>query len=179
VNEAQLQPLVTPAIWYRSVPYQTLDTWSKSRRVVCKLTYDQKGINRRFLVTSYSAQAVSPGRLYCDQYCPRGEMENRIKEHQLDLFSDRTSAHRFEVNQVRLWFSSFAYTLMQALRDRGLFKTELATAQMGTIRKTLLKMGARVRITVRRVHIAFCSSSPVRALFDKVYQRLIAATNTG
>jgi Transposase DDE domain group 1 len=179
VNEAQLQPLVTPALWYRSVPYQTLDTWSKSRRVVCKLTYDHKGINRRFLVTSYTADAIRPGRLYCDQYCPRGEMENRIKEHQLDLFSDRTSAHRFEVNQLRLWFSSFAYTLMQALRDRGLFKTELATAQMGTIRKTLLKMGARVRISVRRVHIAFCSSSPFRALFDKVYQRLITATNTG
>jgi Transposase DDE domain group 1 len=106
-------------------------------------------------------------------------MENRLKEQQLALFSDRTSAHRFEVNQLRLWLSSFAYTLMQALRDRGLFKTELATAQMGTIRKQLLKIGARVRVSVRRVHIAFCSSSPVRELFGCIYHRLVTATNTG
>jgi len=179
VKQTQVHSLVPSAIWYRSVPYRTLNSWSKTRRVVCKLVYDEKGLNRRFLVTSYTAQAVSPARLYCEFYCPRGEMENRLKEQQLDLFSDRTSAHRFEVNQLRLWLSSFAYTLMQALRDRGLFKTELATAQMGTIRKQLLKLGARVRVSVRRVHIAFCSSSPVRELFDCIYHRLMAATNTG
>jgi hypothetical protein len=99
-------------------------------------------------------------------------MENRIKEHQLDLFSDRTSTHEFESNQLRLWFSSFAYVLMQALRYHGLAKTELAGAQCGTIRLKLLKISAQIRFSVRRIVIAFNYSWPGQSLFAQVYQRL-------
>jgi hypothetical protein len=99
-------------------------------------------------------------------------MENRIKEHQLDLFSDRTSTHEFESNQLRLWFSSFAYVLMQALRQQALAGTELADAQFGTIRLKLLKVGAQIRLSVRRVVIAFNSAWAGQSLFRRVYQRL-------
>lgn len=85
--------------------------------MVCKLTYDAQGPRRHFLVSSWSAAQIAPAKLHAEYYCPRGEMENRIKEHQLDLFSERTSAHEFEVNQLRLWFSSFAYVLMQGIRQ--------------------------------------------------------------
>ncbi|MBV8884622.1 MAG: transposase [Chroococcidiopsidaceae cyanobacterium CP_BM_RX_35] len=105
-------------------------------------------------------------------------MENRIKEHQLDLFSDRTSAHAFDSNQLRLWFSSLAYVLMQALRQHCLNKTELATAQFGTIRTKLLKLGAQIRISVRRVLIAISSSCPFPAVFNTVYTKLQTLANT-
>jgi hypothetical protein len=98
-------------------------------------------------------------------------MENRIKEHQLDLFSDRTSTHDFESNQLRVWFSSFAYVLMQALRHHALDQTEWARAQCGTIRLKLLKVAAQIRVSVRRVLIAFSSAWPGQAIFAQVYQR--------
>ncbi len=124
-----VEPPLRPTPWFRSLHYRTLDSWSRYRRVVCKLTYDADGVNRRFVVTSLPAHQVIPSSLYTDYYCPRGDMENRIKEHQLDLFSDRTSAHAFDSNQLRLWFSSLAYVLMQALRQHCLGRTEFATAQ--------------------------------------------------
>ena len=99
-------------------------------------------------------------------------MENRIKESQLDLFSDRTSTHEFRSNQLRLWFSTFAYLLMQLLREHGLAATELANAQVGTIRLKLLKIGAQVRLSVRRVVIALSRSWTEESLFQHVYQRL-------
>lgn len=105
-------------------------------------------------------------------------MENRIKEHQLDLFSDRTSAHEFESNQLRLWFSSFAYVLLQALRQHCLHQTELTTATVGTIRTRLLKLGAQIRLSVRRAHIAICSACPLQSLFALVHQRLMALANS-
>ena len=98
----ELDRVVSPQVWYQSVDYRTEDSWSCSRRVVCKLTYDAKGAHRHFVATSFSPEQVSAGKLHQDIYCPRGEMENRIKEHQLDLFSDRTSTHEFESNQLRL-----------------------------------------------------------------------------
>jgi len=169
---ADLDRLVPPQVWYQSLSYRTLDSWSRERRVVCKLTYDGNGPRRHFVVTPFNAEQVHPAYLHRDYYCPRGEMENRIKEHQLDLFSDRTSTHEFETNQLRLWFSSFAYVLMQALRLKALAHTELADAQLGTIRRKLLKLGAQVRTPVRRIRVAFSSASPIQGIFDAAYQQL-------
>jgi hypothetical protein len=170
--KAELDALVPPQVWYQSLVYRTLDSWSCERRVVCKLTYDGTGAHRHFVVTSFPTARLSPGQLHADYYCPRGEMENRIKEHQLDLFSDRTSTHEFESNQLRLWLSSFAYVLMQALRQHALAGTELADAQLGTIRLKLLKVGAQIRLSVRRVVIAFSRAWTAQFLFHRVYQRL-------
>lgn len=170
--KAELDVLVPPQVWYQSFPYRTINSWSCERRVVCKLTYDGNGARRHFVVTSFSKQQLSPGKLHADYYCPRGEMENRIKEHQLDLFSDRTSTHEFESNQLRLWFSSFAYVLMQSIRQQALVGTEFADAQFGTIRLKLLKVGAQIRLSVRRVVIAFSSAWAGQSLFHRVYQQL-------
>ena len=169
----ELDRVVSPQVWYQSVDYRTEDSWSCSRRVVCKLTYDAKGAHRHFVATSFSPEQVSAGKLHQDIYCPRGEMENRIKEHQLDLFSDRTSTHEFESNQLRLWWSSFAYVLMQALRQDCLAHTELAKAQCGTIRLKLLKGGGpKSALACVRVVIAISSSWPGQSLFAQVYRRL-------
>lgn len=176
---AELDRLVPPQVWYQSLNYRTLDSWNRERRVVCKLTYDGNGPRRHFVVTSFSTQQVPPAQLHRDDYCPRGEMENRIKEHQLDLFSDRTSTHEFESNQRRLWFSSFAYVLMQALRLRALAHTELADAQCGTIRRKLLKLGAQVRISVRRIRVTFSSATPIQDIFQAAYQRLQRLPQSG
>lgn len=167
-----LERLVPPQVWYQSLPYRTMDSWSRVRRVVCKLTYDAQGVHRHFVVTSLPMAQVSAAQLHRDYYCPRGEMENRIKEHQLDLFSERTSAHEFQSNQLRLWFSSMAYILMQALRQHGLAHTELANAQLGTIRLKLLKVGAQIRFSVRRIVIAISSVWSGQTLFNQVYQHL-------
>jgi hypothetical protein len=177
--KAELDALVPPQVWYQSLVYRTLESWSIERRVVCKLTYDANGARRHFVVSSFSQEHLSPGKLHADYYCPRGEMENRIKEHQLDLFSDRTSTHDFESNQLRLWFSSFAYVLMQALRQHGLPGTEFADAQLGTIRLKLLKVGAQIRLSVRRVVIAFSSAWAAQSLFHRVYQRLQRLPQSG
>lgn len=170
--KAELDALVPPQVWYQSLCYRTLNSWSCERRVVCKLTYDGNGARRHVVVTSFPSEKLSPKTLHTDYYCPRGEMENRIKEHQLDLFSDRTSTHEFESNQLRLWWSSFAYVLMQSLRHYGLANSELADAQLGTIRLKLLKVGAQIRISVRRVLMALSSAWTGQAIFHLVYQRL-------
>jgi Transposase DDE domain group 1 len=170
--EHPLDTLVPPQIWYQSLRYRTEDSWSCERRVVCKLTYDANGARRHFVVTSFETQQVPTSKLHCDYYCPRGDMENRIKEHQLDLFCDRTSTHDFESNQLRVWFSSFAYVLMQALRYHTLDQTEWAQVQCGTMRLKLLKVAAQIRVSVRRVLIAFSSAWAGQAIFAQVYQRL-------
>ena len=177
--EAELNRLVPPQVWHQSLSYQTIDSWSRERRVICKLTYDGNGPRRHFVVTSLSSQQAHPAHLHRDYYCPRGEMENRIKEHQLDLFSDRTSTHDFESNQLRLWFSSVAYILMQALRLKALAHTEFADATLGTIRRKLLKLGAQVRISVRRILVAFPSASPIQAMFETAYRQLQQLPRTG
>lgn len=177
-QSSEVPQRLPPEVWYQSLHYRTLDSWSRTRRVVCKLSYDANGPKRRFVVTSIPASKVIPSQLYTEYYCPRGDMENRIKEQQLDLFSDRTSTHEFDSNQLRLWFSSLAYVLLQALRQHCLYQTELASACVGTIRHKLLKLGAQIRVSVRRVHIAICSASPVQSLFALVHQRLMALANS-
>lgn len=172
----ELDALVPPAVTYGCFPYQTLDSWHCQRRVVCKVTYRASGPRRHFVVTSFPSKQFSSKALHIAQYCPRGEMENRIKEQQLDLFSDRTSNHYFDDNQLRLWFSSFAYVLLNALREQLLHHTKLADARVGTIRTQLLKVGTLIRISVRRIHLAFHSAFPQADLFDLAYKRLAVLT---
>ncbi|WP_089094155.1 IS1380 family transposase [Nodularia sp. NIES-3585] len=171
--------LIDSSIWYRTLDYQTRESWSRSRRVVAKLEYGAKGSNIRFVVTSIPANKIAPGKLYTQKYCPRGEMENRFKEQQLELFSDRTSTHTFAGNQLRLWFSSIGYVLMNALRSQCLVKTELQNAQVGTIRTKLLKLGALITVSTRRVLIAINSSFPYKHIYAAAYRRLQLLPNSG
>lgn len=157
-----------PVRLFRELRYQTLDSWSRDRRVVAKAEHLGDKSNPRFVVTSFSPLVHAARELYEDLYCARGDMENRIKEQQLDLFADRTSAHTMRANQLRLWFSSVAYTLLNLLRHFGLRGTELERAQSGTIRTKLLKVGAMVRISVRRVVLSLSAASPVRELFARI-----------
>ena len=152
--------------------YQTHKSWSRARRVVGKAEYLAKGSNPRFVVTSISAEERPAAVLYERDYCGRGDMENRIKEQQLYLFADRTSCATLRANQLRLWFSSIAYTLLSALRRLGLDGTDLDRAQCDTIRLKLLKIGALIRVTVRKVWIALSQSYPYRDLFLRVYRNL-------
>jgi hypothetical protein len=151
--------------------YQTLDSWDCARRVIAKAEHLDKGENPRFVVTSLSVEKMAAQPLYEDLYCARGEMENRIKE-QFSLFSDRTSTAFLRSNQLRLYFSSIAYLLMHGLRRLGLQGTEMAKAQCATIRLKLLKIGAQIRVSVRKVWIALASSYPYPALFASVYKQL-------
>lgn len=161
-----------PARVFRDFIHQTRTSWSCSRRVVCKAEHLAKGANPRFVVTSLSADQHPAQTLYESDYCGRGDMENRIKEQQLYLFADRTSAATMRANQLRLWFSSVGYTLMLALRRLGLKDTELAKAQCGTIRLKLLKIGAHIRVTVRKVWVSFTESCPYQSLFRRVLEHL-------
>jgi hypothetical protein len=156
--------------------YQTLDSWSCARRVVAKAEYLAKGENPRFVVTSISAEELAAMVLYEQHYCARGDMENRIKEQQLYLFARRTSCATMRANQLRLWFSAIAYTLLVALRRLGLRGTELAQAQCETIRRKLLKIGALIRVTVRKVWISLSESFPYRDLFVRVYRNVAGPT---
>jgi hypothetical protein len=153
--------------------YQTLDSWSCARRVVAKAEYLAKGENPRFVATSISAEELAATILYEQHYCGRGDMENRIKEQQLYMFARRTSCATMRANQLRLWFSAIAYTLQVALRRLGLAGTELAQAQCHTIRLKLLKIGALVRVTVRKVWISLSESFAYRDLFVRVYRNLV------
>ena len=128
------------------------------------------------VVTSLPCEEIPAQELYEKLYCARGDMENRIKEQQLDLFADRTSTSEFRANQVRLYFSTVAYVLLHALRCLGLEGTELEKAQCGTIRLKLLKIGARVRVTFRKVWISMASGYPYIDLFAEVYRKLKALT---
>jgi hypothetical protein len=153
----------------------TRDSWSCRRRVVGKAEWTQGEANPRFVVTSLTAARAEARALYEDLYCARGEMENRIKECQLDLFADRTSAATMRANQLRLWFASMAYVLMEALRRIGLAATKLANATCGSIRLKLLKIGALVRISVRRVKVAMASGHPAQREWAIAYAALGAA----
>ena len=142
---------------------------------MAKAEHLQKGANPRFIVTSLTSEAVETKELYEKIYCARGDMENRIKECQLDLFADRTSTASLSANQLRLWFASLAYVLTTALRRIALQGTELAQATAGTIRLKLLKLGALVTISVRRVKIAIASACPLKGVFAQAHQRLCSA----
>ncbi len=173
---AQCATTGQPARVFAERTYQTRDSWSRARRVVAKaeqLTGGADGkSNPRFVVTSLPVAGIDARTLYEDLYCARGEMENRIKEQQLMLFADRTSAATMRANQLRLYFSSVAYLLLHALRRLALAGTALAHAQCQTIRLTLLKIGARIRITVRHVWLALASGCPYAALFARVHATL-------
>jgi hypothetical protein len=157
---------------FKDFRYRTRHSWSRQRRVVGKAEYLAKGENPRFIVTSIESEEKEARTLYENFYCARGDMENRIKEQQLGLFADRTSTAWMRSNQLRLYFSSFAYILMQTLRRLGLKGTELAQAQCDTIRLKLFKIGAQIQVTVRKVWISFSESYPYLSLFQKVLARL-------
>ena len=171
---AEHQQTGKPARRFKDFTYTTLDSWSRVRRVIGKVEHLDKGANPRFIVTSIERPAIDAQTLYEQVYCARGEMENRIKECQLDLFADRTSTRTMAANQLRLWFSSFAYVLLSALRRIALPGTELAQATCGSIRLKLLKLGARVTVSVRRIKIAIASACPYQAEFALAHARLRA-----
>jgi len=171
--KAQFQQTGGAARRFKEFVYQTRESWSRARRVVAKAEHLEKGENPRFVVTSLSGEPWPAQALYEQHYCARGDMENRIKE-QLMLFSDRTSTHYLRSNQLRLYFSSIAYVLLQMLRRLGLAGTELAQAQCSTIRLKLLKIGALIRITVRKVWISLAGGYPNVALFQQVHEKLCA-----
>jgi hypothetical protein len=170
--QQQFQATGEPARTFKDFTYRTHKSWSRERRVVGKAEHLAKGSNPRFVVTSLSAERFAARALYEDCYCARGDMENRIKEQQLCLFADRTSCQTMRANQLRLWLSSAAYVLVQALRQYGLQETPLAQARCDTIRLKLLKIGAIVRVTVRRVWFSLAESCPYQALFAQVFDNL-------
>ena len=164
-----------PARVFREFEYQTKKTkkggWDRSRRVVAKAEHIDGKENPRFVVTSLSAEQYAAKALYEDLYCARGDMENRIKE-QFSLFADRVSAETMRANQMRLYWSVMAYVLVSGLRRVGLKATELAQAQVSTIRTKLLKIGAQVRVTVRKVWVSMASSYPWQGLYQQVWLNL-------
>jgi hypothetical protein len=164
-----------PARRFKDFTWSTLKSWSRSRRVVAKAEWTCSDSNPRFVVTSLSRKEAEAQYLYEKVYCARGEMENRIKECQLDLFADRTSAHTMRANQLRLWFASMAYVLITALRRIGLKHTQFAQATCGSIRLKLLKIGALVTTSVRRVKIAMASGCPYAHEFGLAHAFLASA----
>ena len=161
-----------PARRYKDFRWATLGSWSRRRRVVAKAEWTRGEPNPRFVVTSLKPGEIGARALYEEVYCARGEMENRMKECQGDLFADRTSAATMRANQLRLWFASMAYALLCALRRIGLPHTQFAEATCGTIRLKLLKIGALVRVSVRRVMVAMASAYPYQPEFALAQARL-------
>jgi len=176
--KAQFEASEKPARVFKDFTCCTKKSWLATRRVVARWTsgaeHLAKGANPRFVVTSLKAEEFPARELYETHYCARGEMENRIKECQLDLMADRTSAKILRANQLRLWLSSLAYVLVEAVRRLGLEGTELAKATAGTNRLKLLKIAALVTTSVRRIKIAFASACPMRQVFAKAHERLRA-----
>lgn len=159
---------------FKDFRYRTRDSWSTERRVIGKAEWTQGEGNPRFIVTNIHAANGAARFLYEHLYCQRGEMENRLKECQTDLFADRTPTPTMRANQLRLWLSSLAYVLLCAVRRIGLAGTKLANATCGTIRLQLLKIGALVTVSVRRVKVAFASSCPAADVFARAQARLCA-----
>jgi len=175
--EAKAEATATgkPARRFQEFLWSTLDSWSRQRRVIAKAEWTQDEANPRFIVTSLAPQEAGARALYEKVYCARGEMENRIKECQTDLFADRTSTATMRANQLRLWFASFAYILLCGLRRIALRHTQFAKATCGTIRLKLLKIGALVRVSVRRIKIAMASGFPNQREYKLAHARLAAA----
>jgi hypothetical protein len=175
VGSEQWKASGQPARVFSEFSYRAKKTkkggWDRERRVVAKAEHLEGKENPRFIVTSLSNEPWAAQALYAELYCARGDMENRIKE-QLSLFADRVSAETMRANQLRLYFSVMAYVLMSGLRRLGLKATELAQAQVSTIRTKLLKIGARVRVTVRKVWISMASSYPWQGLYQQVWANL-------
>jgi Transposase DDE domain group 1 len=167
----------TPARIFRDLRYRTLDSWSRERRVVGKAEHNQDGANPRFVVTSLKRTRYDARALYEDLYCARGEAENRIGE-QFELFADRASTATMPGNQLRMWFSAMAYVLVDSLRRIGLRHSQFADAAVATIRLKLLKLGAQVRTSVRRIHFALASGCPNKMEFELAYLYLRRAFNS-
>jgi hypothetical protein len=157
---------------FKDFTYRTRKSWGRERRVVGKAEHLAKGANPRFVVTSLPTEREPAQELYEKRYCARGEMENRIKEQQLYLFADRTSCQTMRANQLRLWLSSAAYVMLSALRRHGLKSTSLEHARCDTIRLKLLKIGAVVQVTVRRVWFSLAESCPYQAIFAQAFANL-------
>ena len=162
---------------YRELRYQTLDSWSSERRVVGKAEWlpGPRGSNPRFVISNIPKDRIGARALYEDLYCARGDMENRIKEQQLDLFADRTSAHTMRAHQLRAYFSAFAGVLIQIIRKFGLKGTEMERTQAGTIRIRLLKIAGSIRVTTHKIRISLSSVHPWHSLFMRVARNLTAA----
>jgi hypothetical protein len=173
--EAKSRRTGRPERRFKSFMWTTRTSWSRRRRVVAKAEWTKGEANPRFVVTSLRRNAHEARHLYEKVYCARGEMENRIKECQLDLYADRTSAATMRANQLRLWFHSMAYVLLCALRRIGLHDTAFANATCGTIRLRLLKIGAIVRISVRRIKVAMASACPAAQDWRRAAIRLALA----
>ncbi len=167
-----------PARRFKELIWSTRKSWSRQRRVIAKAEWTQGKANPRFIVTSLTAAEGDGCRLYEQVYCARGEMENRIKECQMDLFADRTSTGTMKANQLRLWFASMAYVLLEGLRRIALQATDLADASCGSIRRKLFKIGALVTISVRRIKLAMTSGCPYKAVFATAHRALSLAANT-
>ena len=193
-RNARLLELLTPALGrareraclcggrtreFADLEYRTLDSWSRARRVVGKAEYLGDKDNPRFIVTNLPAATHPAAPLYEEVYCGRGDMENAIKEHQLDLFGERLSCHGFASNEVRLLLASFAQLLLARLRTIGLAGTALATATAGTIRVQLLKLAAHVTVSVRRVHIRCATAFARQAEFAQAHAQLVAWVDPG
>jgi hypothetical protein len=172
--QEQSQRSGKPARRFKDFTWRTRKSWSRERRVVGKAEWTGGKANPRFVVTSLASEQHEARHLYEKLYCARGEMENRIKECQLDLYADRTSAHTMRANQLRLWFASMAYVLICALRRIGLAHTQFARASCGTIRLKLLKIGALVRTSVRRIKLAMPSAFPHQAEYRAAHAALAA-----
>ena len=173
--EAKSRSSGKPARYYRDFTWRTRTTWSRARRVIAKAEFTGGEANPRFVVTSLKRAKLPPKYVYEKLYCARGEMENRIKECQLDLYADRTSTATMRANQLRLWFASMAYVLVCAVRRIGLQQTPFSEATCGTIRLKLLKIGALVRISARRIKIAMASGCPAAQAWGTAAVRLNAA----
>ncbi|MBV9183730.1 MAG: IS1380 family transposase [Acidobacteria bacterium] len=175
--EAESRRTGKPARRFKHFNWRTVKSWSRERRVVAKAEWTQGEANPRFIVTSLKRSECKARYLYEKVYCARGEMENRIKECQLDLYADRTSTATMHANQLRLWFASMAYILLCALRRIGLPQTRFESATCGTIRLKLLKIGALVRISVRRIKVAMASACPSADVWGLAVMRLTAAAS--
>lgn len=173
---AHVRHLLTgaPARVFTDFQYSTKDSWTIPRRVIAKAEQLRGGANPRFIVTNLPEEYATPKALYEDVYCARGDMENRIKEQQLDLFADRTSSHTMRANQLRLWFASLTYVLMSALRRISLKGTCMAKATCGTIRLKLFKIGATIKVSVRRFVISMAGACPYKDIFAQALRNIHA-----
>ncbi len=154
--------------------YRTVSSWSRLRHVVGKAEVLAKGENPRFVATNFDRHTFEAQSLYEDFYCARGDMENRIKEQQLDLFADRTSTRAMASNQLRLWFSEFAHLMLSQLQTIALPATRLEKATIGTLRLRLFKIAARIKLSVRRIRFELAGACPDQDVFAQVWKNLQA-----
>jgi len=173
-SEQQDGLLEYPVREFVEIEYRTLQSWSRKRRVVGKAEILEKGENPRFVLTNFDSNRFDARALYEDFYCARGDMENRIKEQQMDLFADRTSTRAMASNQLRLGFSAFAHLMLSKLQTLALPGTRLEKASIGTLRLYLFKIAARIRISVRRIRFELPESCPYQDVFAQVLRNMQA-----